>query len=337
MTRGAEGRTRLRAGVDEAGLGPLLGPLAIGFSVLRLPEPASDPWKLLKRVVARKPPKRGKRLVVADSKLVFQRSATGRARLERTALSFLSLSNHGGEPPTDARELLFHTFPAGPGLLDRHPWYAALPELPWELESASVELATALARRELDAQGVELVEAGVRVVPSGELNAGFQETNNKAATIWTKCLEVLRHLWMRHAEDDLDVTVDLLGGRMRYAPQLEGGFPEATVDVLHERPTHSAYLLRERDADGSRWLPRRMRVEFLAKGDVRSFTTALASCCAKYARELVMTGFNAYFAERAPDVRPTAGYRTDGERWLGDVRPLLGPQAIPETVLIRQR
>ena len=61
-----------------------------------------------------------------------------------------------------------------------------------------------------------------------------------------------------------------------------------------------------------------MSLEFRARGEEASFPTALASCLAKYAREVTMGAFNRYFEKRDPELRPTAGYTTDGRRWLKD-------------------
>ena len=36
-----------------------------------------------------------------------------------------------------------------------------------------------------------------------------------------------------------------------------------------------------------------------------------------------MQRFNTYFATIAPDVKPTAGYGTDANRWRGDIMPHL--------------
>jgi hypothetical protein len=79
------------AGVDEAGLGPILGPLVVGWTALAPPAAGLDPWKALSAVVSRKPGADRRRLVVADSKQVFDRSPRGARRLELGALAFLAL------------------------------------------------------------------------------------------------------------------------------------------------------------------------------------------------------------------------------------------------------
>lgn len=334
---GCRATTRLLAGVDEAGLGPLLGPLTIGYSVLRAPADEPDPWRLLRRAVHKRPTKRAK-LVVADSKRVFARNPVGRRRLEKTVLTFLALLCPEGRPPRDAAELLFGALEPERDLVARHPWYARLPELPRELAPEAIELGAAGLARRMQARGLALIDAGVRVVPSGELNACFRETDNKAHTVWKRCLEVLRHLWERHGEESPEVTVDLLGGRGHYARLLERGFPEASVRVLFEGHGHAAYVLDERgDAATARWLPRRMHLEFRAKGEDASFAVALASCIAKYSRELVMSAFNDFFADHQPGLRPTAGYRTDGTRWLAEAERAIRVAGVEPEILVRSR
>ena len=337
MSAAGRGTTCVLAGIDEAGLGPILGPLSIGFSVLRVPTAEPDAWRLLRRTVHRRPTKRA-RLVVADSKRVFSRNDTGLQRLERTVLTFLSLLRPEGRPPTDPTELLFPHFRPDPATLRQHPWYATLPTLPRIVEPESIELGAAVLGRRMAQRGMELLDAGVRIVPSGELNASYAETCNKGQTVWERSLEVLRHLWHEHGEADPQVTVDLLGGRTHYGALLARGFPEADVQVLHEGPEEAVYVLAEKGSSASeRWLPRRMRLEFRPKGEDASFAVALASCIAKYARELVMSGFNAYFAERQPGLRPTAGYTTDGRRWLADADEALRRAGVDRGDLVRQR
>ena len=328
---------RVLAGIDEAGLGPLLGPLTIGYGVLRLPASETDPWRLLRRTVHKRPSRRAK-LVVADSKRVFSRNAAGRRRLEATVLTFLALLREDGCPPRRADELLFGGLAPGRTLVERAPWYARLPALPQALPATRIELSAAVLAKRMKTRGLSLLDAGVRLVPAGELNASYRETDNKALTVWTHCLEVLRGLWERHGEANPEITVDLLGGRTHYAHLLERGFPQARVRVLFEESGHAAYVLDEkRDTAADRWLPRRMRIDFRAKGEDASFAVALASCIAKYARELVMSGFNTFFAEHQPGLRPTAGYTTDGRRWLAEAQPAIRAAGIDVDVLVRRR
>ena len=328
---------RVIAGVDEAGLGPLLGPLAVGWSVLRLPEPGADPWKLLRGRVQRNPTRNAK-LVVADSKRVFTRNEKGARRLETTVLTFLALLEEEGRPPRKAEELLFGALRPSDEHLEGNPWYASLPPLPRHEDPAALELSAAALGRRMAERGLELLDAGVRLAPARELNASWNRTGNKGATTWGYCREVLQHLWEGFAEEGVGVTVDILGGRIHYADLLARAFPGAEVETLFEGPEHSAYRIDERDDTArDRWLPRRMSLEFRQKGEDASFAVALGSCLAKYARELSMESFNAYFERWQPRLAPTAGYTTDGRRWLDDAGPAIRAAGIREDDLVRSR
>lgn len=325
-------REAIVCGIDEAGLGPLLGPLTIGYTTLSLPDPHANPWRLLRGLVGQRA-SQAQRIVVADSKRVFARNARGRARLEATALCFLALLDEQGKPPRDPRDLLFGTQLApAPRMVSLHPWYEHLPaRLPLEHEPAWVELTAEFLRRKMKAKGLELRDAGVRVVPAGELNASYDKTHNKSESVWEMMLEVLQHLWRTQGEACPWVVVDRQGGRMRYGPQLARGFPEAAVSLLHEDERCSEYKLVERAG------ARAMQVQIVEKAEEKSFSVALASCLAKYARELSMGAFNRYFGDLQPGLSPTAGYTLDGRRWLEEAQPALDRASLPRQVLVRER
>ncbi len=325
--------TVLVAGMDEAGLGPILGPLTIGFSVFRVPAAETNLWKLLRRRVSGDPKRDQDRLIVADSKRVFARNPRGRRRLEATALTFFALTQEGGRPPSDAHDFLFGDLRPGTELLRRHPWYDLVAELPRFHDAEGIELGAALLGRALDKSGVELVDAGLRLVPSGELNGSYRETDNKAETVWERSLEVMRHLWTRHGREGLDLTVDLLGGRIHYGPYLGRGFPDGSVRMLYEEDHRAGYEIEGRDAQSGH----RMRLDFTSRAEEGSFAVALASCFAKYARETVMDAFNAYFAALQPDLKPTAGYYGDGQRWLREASGAVERSGIDRDVLVRAR
>lgn len=322
---------RVVAGIDEAGLGPLLGPLCLGFCALRAREHAL--WPALEIIASPRPADDASKLVVADSKQVFTRDARGERRLERTALAFLSLAGTLRAPATGAE--LFEHLPD-----DLQPerafraehWFAHLPEaLPWAAEKAEFAERRLELSRALAAADVELFEAGFRAVPPLELNRSFDATGSKSRTQWDKTLPILTRLWQRHASEGLDLVVDRQGGRMRYRAGLEEAFARARVSVTSESETLSEYLVEE--FDGPRW----MRVRFAVEAEQLSFPVALASCIAKYVRETAMRAFNASFTALEPALAPTAGYVTDARRWLADAERVLARAGIDRRELVRER
>ena len=319
----------LLAGIDEAGLGPLLGSLAIGYALLEVPADEPEPWKRLRGTVARTPSARAG-LVVADSKLVFQRTERGARRLETTVLAFLAQLEGGAGASGDARRFLFGGLAPEPRWREL-PWCPDLPELPCDVSRDALELRAALLAKALTRARIEVVDAGVRLVPAGELNASFEETGNKATSVWSRVQEVLTHVWTHRARAPLRTTVDMLGGRRRYGSLLGRAFPEANVTLVAETTGRSAYAIAARDGSGT------MQLEFRVKADRRSFEVALASCLAKYARELEMRALNAHFTRLQPELVPTAGYRGDGTRWLKEAGAALARSGLPREILVRTR
>lgn len=324
------------AGVDEAGLGPVLGPMTLGYSVFRLASADLDPWKALRPAVTRNPQSDRRCFVVNDSKVVFLRTPRCSKRLEATALGFLALLDPARRPHTTFDRCLWGTpsdLALAPATVAAHPWYrdAASRTLPCHWEPEALELRIESLWRAMRRGGVELVDAGVRVVPEGELNRSFAETDNKARTHWIQSRPLFRRVWERHATEGLDLCVDRHGGRFHYGALLAQEFPEASVLLVEEAPELAIYSLRERDG------PRRMRVTFAERAEQRSFAVALASCLAKYARETAMDAFNAWFGARQPDLEPTAGYHGDGTRWLAEAEPTIRREAIERALLVRAR
>lgn len=323
---------RIVAGLDEAGLGPMLGPLSIGMSAFRVHDGRQCLWKALGDVVTDEIERDGERLVVADSKLVFTRNARGAERLERTVLAFEALSRCEKRACASTRAFLEGTSERlrATGLA-LEPWYGHLAER-LAPECAGDALAETIARLEaaLVAARVEIAALAVRAVPPSELNASFAVTESKGATHWRACVPFLAHLWERFGVEGIELVVDRHGGRMRYAPLLQETYRRAKIEVVREEPAISEYLLMDDER-------RAMRVVFAEKAESLSFAVALASCCAKYAREVCMGAFNAYFETMQPGLAPTAGYVTDARRWLVDAQAAIERSGIGSAALIRTR
>lgn len=325
---------RVVAGIDEAGLGPMLGPLAMGWSAFEVPDSRSL-WTHLAPLLSQKPTEDARHLIVADSKIVYTRNPRGARRLERTVLSFLGQLE---DTPQSGRELVLRT-PASmrpdETLFERHPWYSKLAgSLPRSLPKQEVQRWSASLTATSAHAGVRFLSGGVALHPAGALNDSYRRTDNKAVTLWEKTSSILLHLWAEFAERGLSLTIDRQGGRLHYSELLTQTFPMVHLEPLREGREGSEYLLSATSAQG---VTRNMRVLFVEKADRTSFSVALASCFAKYGREVCMDAFNSYFEELQPGLKATAGYTTDGRRWVEEASETLRRESIDTDVLIRER
>ena len=78
-------------------------------------------------------------------------------------------------------------------------------------------------------------------------------------------------------------------------------------------------------------------IEFLVDGDRRAFCPAAASIVAKYVRELLMARLNGFFVGHRPDLEPSGGYFSDGNRFIRETRELREELDIPDAMFVRAR
>lgn len=317
---------KILAGVDEAGLGPILGPLVVGGAALRGPEGA-DPWTALAPLVARERKEKGK-IRVADSKKVHQ-GPHGLRALEETVLAFWAC-RHGDLPATLGDWLL--ALGVDVAALARCPWYADLSQpLVQAADGGFVQLHGERLARALRERDIAVVELFARPVDVEEWNALIAATDNKSKAHFHAYGDVLaRLLAVVPAGVDGHVVADRCGGRMHYGTDLRRLRPGARVEVVREEPATSSYRIH-RDCGGV------TAVTFAERGEDRAFPTALASCFAKYLRERMVGCMNAWFQARVPGLQPTAGYYVDGHRFLADLAPHLPTLAVPTERLVRIR
>ena len=78
-------------------------------------------------------------------------------------------------------------------------------------------------------------------------------------------------------------------------------------------------------------------ISFLTGAEDRSLPVALASMVSKYVRELFMELLNRWWAGRIEDLKPTAGYYADGQRFLRDIDQAIAAEGVDKSLLVRSR
>jgi hypothetical protein len=333
------------AGIDEAGYGPLLGPLVVSataFELVNTPLAVDADefpclWRLLKAAVAKKHPVKKGRLLVADSKVVHNLT-DGTKLLERGVLAFLhclaAQTPDNPLPPAPTAAHLLERCGCTDHELTAHPWYAPHTlSVPWLADPGDVAIACNMLSAALAAANVRPVAMRTALVSEKAFNRLVGGTNNKASALVSITLSHLYHLHTTYGHHGLVVGIDKQGGRDHYTTLLLRSFPDAQLKVLLESPKASSYLLQE-PARGDA-PPRQTLIHFREKGESAFLPTALSSMLCKYLRELCMHSFNSWWCTQVQGLRPTAGYYQDGSRWLLDVEPHLPRLGIAREQLVR--
>lgn len=315
-------------GIDEAGFGPILGPLTVSASAFRLSDDQlkSDMWTLLRKSVGKTKKKLTGRLLITDSKKAYSRSS-GIGHLQKTVLASLSLL--GLQDPDTVADILTALCPRCVPRLDSYPWYQDCSSVALDFDKDSIAIATQAFARNLSVCQMSLLSMKSYCFDVGHYNDIVSRVNNKSTVLFGAVCELINDAFKNFGNDNLQIVIDRQGGRVNYVPSLQRMFPRMSLEVLKQSERLSSYLLQ---ADG-----RAMKLHFTIKADLRYLPVSLASMTSKYLRELLIERINNYFIKHCADLKPTAGYWKDGLRFINDLKTHASHVNYDSQQLIRSR
>lgn len=250
-------------GIDEAGYGPMLGPLCVGFSAFRVEgwDPkggAPDLWKLLDKAVCRKGRDSRKRIAVADSKKLKLPNDSKHqhplVHLERGVLAFGGLVGEGGSEgvpricePCETLDTDDSLFAALGVHLEPHPWYAVDPtNLPLAGSAAQLAIARNKLALACEGAGVEPLALACIGVGETEFNETIRTGGSKAHCTGRCFVRYLRRVVERWGGtgDEVRLVCDRHGGRTSYLDMIEAGVRGlGEVETLEESDRCSRYAV----------------------------------------------------------------------------------------------
>jgi ribonuclease HII len=323
------------AGIDEAGYGPLLGPLVVSGVVFSVPQNLlkADLWQVLQKAVAKDKKKLAGRLVINDSKKAYSRSS-GTHHLQRSVMAAMDVlgrnENPVPPPPATTEEAIKRLSPSCYPHLAEYPWYQKLGQTALPAVD-DVSIASGVLERTLSQNGIRLLWMQSRFLDAGHYNQRLDKIKNKSRVLFIELCSLVQHIFQNFHDTDgpAQFLIDRQGGRTQYHMELMKMFPGMELSVLTESDMLSSYEM----TDGKR----SMRLHFATEADGKYLPASLASMASKWIRELLMDELNRYFSDLCPGIKPTAGYWQDGQRFIAELQKNAVSHSFEPARLIRNK
>lgn len=283
-------------------------------------------WKRLSRIVSKTRDKQARKLHINDSKLVYN---SGLKELERTVLCLLAQA-HASQPLT-LGDVLRCVDPTVADAVRGYRWYADQLDAryPIEVEAASWKISANAWSIECEKALTHCCHYAGHVLLEKQFNQLVDKTRNKASASFSLVARHIDTLMRRFAGEKLVIVCDRQGGREHYGHLLRLMFEDWSLVIQSESPQRADYLLVQSE--------RQVRILFCEKAESIALPVAAASMLAKYTREALMYRFNRYWQQHRPELTPTAGYYTDGWRFLRDIQDIRAQLGVCDSELIRSR
>lgn len=306
-------------GIDEAGLGPILGPLIVSSAAFRVPDDKKEAnfWRLLSTSVSASKKRLAGRLLICDSKKAYT-PAIGIAFLEKTVLSCLEILN---KTPKTVMDLVDALCPACKERLLQYPWHKEPFIHRIKFNKDDIAISAGAFGRNLEKHNMSLVSLNSFCFDVAYYNDMINKINNKSTVLFMAVCGLIDRTIKENACENYHFIIDHQGGRTKYTRHLRTMFPEMELKVLKEDSTISSYQLSTEPRPSGSGI-KNIKLDFAVKADNDFLPVSLASMAGKYLREQLMICINNYFVQKCRNLRPTAGYWTDGKRFINDLKTI---------------
>lgn len=290
-------------GIDENGLGPVLGPLVVtGISA-----ECADPECWLAGI------KDSKSLFISGNRNSF-------SRMEQINLSlFQAVFGRAPDSPED----FLGKIGGGNRCAEKQPlcWQGFSRRMVFSSGLTSGEAVVALDRW-MQENRFFIRDIRTHISCPRRLNELFSQGYSKHLVDFLGFAEIIKKL----AKEDAEIWAGKIGGMKNYLAFLRYGFPEYKTTTLQETPACSSYLLTNRH--------RRLKIGFHLDVEKVSVLACLSSIVGKYVRELFMESINQALGNR----KRVSGYRDVRTRsFLSRILSRPDRLGVPLDCLIRKK